>query len=95
ISSASNCTDYQSRRLHIMYRDPGGRLSHAHTVNGTACAAARTLLALLELNQLQDGSVRVPPVLQPLVGQEVLRPPPRALLSYIGPNQPGGGPLPK
>lgn len=92
ISSASNCTDYQSRRLNIMYSGEGGRLSHAHTVNGTACAVARMLIALLECNQLPDGRVRVPPVLQPLVGQEVLARPPAPLLRYIGPNQPGGGP---
>uniref|UniRef100_A0A8C3N9D8 serine--tRNA ligase n=1 Tax=Geospiza parvula TaxID=87175 RepID=A0A8C3N9D8_GEOPR len=92
ISSASNCTDYQSRRLNIMYSGEGGRLSHAHTVNGTACAVPRMLIALLECNQLPDGRVRVPPVLQPLVGREVLARPPAPLLSYIGPNQPGGGP---
>ncbi|CAN8177093.1 unnamed protein product [Coccothraustes coccothraustes] len=92
ISSASNCTDYQSRRLNIMYSGEGGRLSHAHTVNGTACAVSRMLIALLECNQLPDGRVRVPPVLQPLVGQEVLARPPAPLLRYIGPNQPGGGP---
>ncbi|XP_036261329.2 serine--tRNA ligase, mitochondrial isoform X1 [Molothrus ater] len=92
ISSASNCTDYQSRRLNIMYSGEGGRLRHAHTVNGTACAVPRMLIALLECNQLPDGRVRVPPVLQPLVGREVLARPPAPLLSYIGPNQPGGGP---
>ncbi|XP_023773718.1 serine--tRNA ligase, mitochondrial, partial [Cyanistes caeruleus] len=82
ISSASNCTDYQSRRLNIMYSGEGGRLSHAHTVNGTACAVSRMLIALLECNQLPDGRVRVPPVLQPLVGQEVLARPPAPLLRY-------------
>ncbi|XP_074786892.1 serine--tRNA ligase, mitochondrial isoform X2 [Athene noctua] len=91
ISSASNCTDYQSRRLNIMYSDGAGRLRHAHTVNGTACAVSRMLIALLECNQLPDGRVRVPPALQPLVGQEVLSRPPAPLLRYIGPNQPRGG----
>ncbi|XP_037227803.1 serine--tRNA ligase, mitochondrial isoform X1 [Falco rusticolus] len=92
ISSASNCTDYQSRRLNIMYSDSARRLRHAHTVNGTACAVSRMLIALLECNQLPDGSVRVPPALQPLIGQTVLTRPPAPLLRYIGPNQPGGGP---
>ncbi|XP_032063000.1 serine--tRNA ligase, mitochondrial [Aythya fuligula] len=92
ISSASNCTDYQSRRLNIMYSDGAGRLRHAHTVNGTACAVARMLIALLECNQQPDGSVRVPPALQPFVGRAVLMRPPAPLLRYIGPNQPGGGP---
>uniref|UniRef100_A0A4W3GY50 serine--tRNA ligase n=1 Tax=Callorhinchus milii TaxID=7868 RepID=A0A4W3GY50_CALMI len=53
ISSASNCTDYQSRRLNIMYRDRQTRLKYAHTVNATACAVPRTLIAILEANQLQ------------------------------------------
>ncbi|XP_055556085.1 serine--tRNA ligase, mitochondrial isoform X3 [Falco cherrug] len=92
ISSASNCTDYQSRRLNIMYSDSARRLRHAHTVNGTACAVSRMLIALLECNQLPDGSVRVPPALQPFIGQTVLTRPPAPLLRYIGPNQPGGGP---
>ncbi|KAM9211305.1 serine--tRNA ligase, mitochondrial [Leptosomus discolor] len=91
ISSASNCTDYQSRRLNIMYSDRAGRLRHAHTVNGTACAVPRLLIALLECNQLPDGRVCVPPALQPLVGRAVLSQPPAPLLRYIGPNQPRGG----
>ncbi|XP_062494374.1 serine--tRNA ligase, mitochondrial isoform X2 [Pezoporus occidentalis] len=92
ISSASNCTDYQSRRLNIMYSDGAGQLRHAHTVNGTACAVSRMLIALLECNQLPDGRVRVPPALQPLVGLDVIPRPPAPRLHYIGPNQPGGGP---
>ncbi|XP_021234714.1 serine--tRNA ligase, mitochondrial isoform X1 [Numida meleagris] len=91
ISSTSNCTDYQSRRLNIMYSDGAGKLRYAHTVNGTACAVPRLLIALLECNQLPDGSVRVPPALQPFVGQDVITRPPAPLLRYIGPNQPGGG----
>uniref|UniRef100_A0A8C3Q244 serine--tRNA ligase n=1 Tax=Chrysolophus pictus TaxID=9089 RepID=A0A8C3Q244_CHRPC len=92
ISSTSNCTDYQSRRLNIMYSDGAGKLHHTHTVNGTACAVPRLLIALLECNQQADGSVRVPPALQPFVGQDVIKRPPAPLLRYIGPNQPGGGP---
>ncbi|MEE6490583.1 hypothetical protein FKM82_015908 [Ascaphus truei] len=53
ISSASNCTDYQSRRLNIMYQKLDGELQHAHTVNGTACAVPRLLIAILESNQLK------------------------------------------
>ncbi|XP_031463008.1 serine--tRNA ligase, mitochondrial isoform X2 [Phasianus colchicus] len=92
ISSTSNCTDYQSRRLNIMYSDGAGKLHHAHTVNGTACAVPRLLIALLECNQQADGSVCIPPALQPFVGQDVIKRPPAPLLRYIGPNQPGGGP---
>lgn len=51
ISSTSNCTDYQSKRLNIYYRD-GDAKYHAHTVNGTACAMPRMLIALLEQNQV-------------------------------------------
>ncbi|XP_044291143.1 serine--tRNA ligase, mitochondrial [Varanus komodoensis] len=88
ISSTSNCTDYQSRRLNIMYYDQQGSLSYAHTVNGTACAIPRMLIAILESNQCQDGSVRVPEVLQPLMGTEIIRKPSYTPLKYIGPNQP-------
>ncbi|XP_053866227.1 serine--tRNA ligase, mitochondrial isoform X1 [Malaclemys terrapin pileata] len=88
ISSTSNCTDYQSRRLNIMYCDRTGQLRYAHTVNGTACAVPRVLIALLESNQLQDGSVRVPAILQPFLGMETIVKPGYAPLKYIGPNQP-------
>ncbi|XP_037082927.1 serine--tRNA ligase, mitochondrial-like [Pollicipes pollicipes] len=73
VSSASNCTDYQSRRLRVL--DEAGR--PLHTVNGTACAVPRTLLALLETHQRRDGSVAVPTPLRPLLGGlELLRPRP-------------------
>uniref|UniRef100_K7G2I1 serine--tRNA ligase n=1 Tax=Pelodiscus sinensis TaxID=13735 RepID=K7G2I1_PELSI len=88
ISSASNCTDYQSRRLNIMYYDQTRQLHYAHTVNGTACAVPRVLIALLESKQLKDGSVRVPTILQPFLGTEVISKPSYAPLRYIGPNQP-------
>ena len=66
ISSASNCTDYQARRLGIRTIDETGqRVSFVHTVNGTACAIPRMLIALLETNQLMDGQVVIPKVLQP------------------------------
>ncbi|XP_077174612.1 serine--tRNA ligase, mitochondrial isoform X2 [Paroedura picta] len=87
ISSVSNCTDYQSRRLNVMYYDKQGQFHYAHTVNGTACAIPRMLIALLESNQCKDGSVRVPEVLQPLMGMEVIRKPGYVPLKYIGPNQ--------
>lgn len=52
ISSTSNCTDYQSKRLNIYVEDGDGNKMHAHTVNGTACAIPRTLIALLERDQV-------------------------------------------
>uniref|UniRef100_A0A8C5S6I1 serine--tRNA ligase n=1 Tax=Laticauda laticaudata TaxID=8630 RepID=A0A8C5S6I1_LATLA len=87
ISSLSNCTDFQSRRLNIMYYNEKEQLSFAHTVNGTACAIPRMLIAILESNQLKDGSIRIPTVLQPLMGAEVIHKPSHTLLKYIGPNQ--------
>lgn len=88
VTSASNCTDFQSRRLHIMFQTEAGELGFAHTVNATACAVPRVLIALLESNQQKDGSVLVPPVLQPYVGTERITAPTHVPLRYIGPNQP-------
>ncbi|XP_026634353.1 serine--tRNA ligase, mitochondrial-like, partial [Microtus ochrogaster] len=51
VTSASNCTDFQSRRLYIMFETETGELQFAHTVNATACAVPRVLIALLESNQ--------------------------------------------
>lgn len=69
VSSASRCTDYQSRRLGIRYRAaPGGRPQFAHTLNATACAVPRTIAALLEQHQQADGSVWLPEMLRPWFG---------------------------
>ncbi|XP_067001022.2 serine--tRNA ligase, mitochondrial [Anabrus simplex] len=67
LSSCSNCTDYQSRRLNIKYQQKGsGDISlHAHTVNGTACAIPRMLIALFETHQQEDGTIVIPEILQP------------------------------
>ena len=76
LTSASNTTDYQARRLGIRYRPPEGRPEHVHTLNGTAVAVGRTIIALLENGQREDGSVKLP---APLVGYgapEVLPPVP-------------------
>jgi len=63
--STSNCTDFQARRLNIRYRDQKTRKLHfVHTVNGTAAAIQRTILAILENYQKEDGSVEIPKVLQ-------------------------------
>jgi len=69
VTSTSNCTDYQARRLGIRYRPaPGKKPELVHTLNGTAIATSRTLIAVLENYQQADGSVVVPEVLQPLTG---------------------------
>ncbi|MFH1462454.1 MAG: serine--tRNA ligase [bacterium] len=63
--SASNCTDYQARRLNIRYRDSKTKqLEFVHTLNGTAFAIGRILIAIIENYQQKDGSVRIPKVLQ-------------------------------
>ncbi|KAF5289822.1 hypothetical protein FQA39_LY14977 [Lamprigera yunnana] len=63
ISSCSNCTDYQSRRLNIKYKD-NNHLVHVHTINGTACAIPRMLIALIETYQTKHGFIEIPEVLQ-------------------------------
>ena len=60
ITSASNCTDYQARRLGIRYKEQGGKNPFVHTLNGTALAVSRTLIALMENFQQQDGSITLP-----------------------------------
>ena len=74
VTSTSNCTDYQARRLHIRYRRDGGRPQLLHTLNGTAIAVSRALIALLENYQQEDGSILLPEVLVPYVGKERLEP---------------------
>jgi len=66
--SCSNTTDFQSRRLNIKVRRKDGTLEFLHMLNGTAFAIGRTLIAILENYQQEDGSVRVPDVLQPYMG---------------------------
>jgi seryl-tRNA synthetase len=66
--STSNCTDFQARRLNIKYRDKQGKLNLVHTLNGTAFAIGRTLIAIIENYQQKDGSIKIPKVLQKYVG---------------------------
>ena len=74
LTSTSNCTDFQARRLDIRGRFPDGTQPVA-TLNGTLCAMPRTIVAILETHQQADGSVRVPEALRPyLQGREVLKP---------------------
>ena len=71
VTSASNCTDYQARRLGIRYKQKGQKgTQFLHTLNGTAIAVSRALIAILENYQQADGSVVVPEVLRPMVGKE-------------------------
>jgi seryl-tRNA synthetase len=74
VTSTSNTTDYQARRLRIRHRREGGRPQLLHTLNGTAIAVSRALIALLENYQQEDGSILLPKVLIPYVGKERLEP---------------------
>ncbi len=76
VTSTSNCTDYQARRLGIRFRGADGKPAVVHTLNGTLVAVPRTIVALLENHQQPDGSVAVPAALRPyLGGRELLTPP--------------------
>jgi seryl-tRNA synthetase len=74
ITSTSNTTDYQARRLAIRYRRDGGRPQLLHTLNGTAIAVSRALIPILENYQQEDGSILVPEALVPYVGKKRLEP---------------------
>ena len=73
VTSTSNCTTFQSRRLNIRYRDADGKPQAAATLNGTL-ATTRWIVAILENHQQADGSVVVPKALQPYVGADLLTP---------------------
>ena len=71
VTSASNCTDYQSRRLNIRYKVKGEKgTNFVHTLNGTAIAVSRAMIAILENCQQADGSILVPEVLRKWVGKD-------------------------
>jgi seryl-tRNA synthetase len=77
ISSCSNCGAFQARRMNARYRPSGekARPTHVHTLNGSGLAVGRTMIAILENYQQQDGTVTIPPALQPYMGgQEVIEP---------------------
>lgn len=67
LTSTSTCTDFQARRLNIKYRE-GDKTEYVHTLNGTALAIGRTIIAILENYQQKDGSVKIPKVLQKYMG---------------------------
>ena len=74
VTSTSNCTDFQARRLGIRYRDEAGKNRPVHMLNGTAMAISRGIIALLENFQQADGSVRIPSRLVPYTGFDVIKP---------------------
>jgi len=73
VTSTSNCTDYQARRLNIKYHD-GEKRQHVHMLNGTAMAISRGIITILENCQEADGSIAIPKALQPYVGFERILP---------------------
>src|ERR671933_1336793 len=74
VTSTSNTTDHQGRRLQNRYRTEGGRPQLLHTLNGTAIAVSRALIPLLENYKQKNGSIIVPEALVPYVGKKVLQP---------------------
>ena len=74
VMTDTNASEYQSRRLNIRYRGTDGNLHYCHTVNDTGCAMGRMLIAILDNYQQEDGSVKVPAVLQSMMRTDVLRP---------------------
>jgi seryl-tRNA synthetase len=75
VTSTSNCTDYQARRLRIRFRRASSKRNElVHTLNGTAVAVPRTIIALLENHQRGDGSIAVPAALRPYLGRESIGP---------------------
>ena len=74
LTSCSNTTDFQARRLDIRWRPEGGKPATLHTLNGTAVAVGRTIIALLENGQREDGSVALPAVLGEYGAPETIGP---------------------
>jgi len=74
VSSCSNCTDFQARRANIRYRPtPDSKPQFVHTLNGSGLALPRVMIAVMENYQQKDGTIAVPEVLQPMVGETVIR----------------------
>ncbi len=75
VSSCSNCTDYQARRADIRFRrERGAKPEFVHTLNGSGLALPRTLIAVLETFQREDGSIEVPEPLRPLLNSARIEP---------------------
>jgi seryl-tRNA synthetase len=72
LTSCSNTTDFQARRLDVRYRPGDGGVRHVHTLNGTAVAVGRTIIAIVENHQQDDGTIAVPPVLHDFGAPEVI-----------------------
>ena len=73
VTSTSNCTDFQARRLNVRFKDDDGKNKYVHMLNGTAVAVSRVLVAILENYQNADGSITIPEVLVPFCGFDVIK----------------------
>ena len=73
VSSCSNCEDFQSRRMNLRYKTETGENRFPHLLNGSGTALARLFVALIETHQQADGSVKIPPALQPYLKTDVIR----------------------
>ncbi|MDR0502152.1 MAG: serine--tRNA ligase [Treponema sp.] len=73
VTSTSNCTDYQARRLNIRFKDSDGKNKFVHMLNGTAIAVSRAIIAILENFQQADGTVKIPKALVPYAGFDVIK----------------------
>ena len=74
ISSCSNCGPFQARRMKARFRDADGNTQFVHTLNGSGLAVGRTMIAVLENGQQEDGSVRLPEALHGYMGCDVISP---------------------
>lgn len=73
VTSTSNCTDYQARRLGVRFKDDDGKNKHVHMLNGTAIAISRAIIAIMENFQTEDGSIRIPEKLVPYTGFDIIK----------------------
>ena len=73
VTSTSNCTDYQSRRLNVKYKDTDRKNKYVHMLNGTAVALSRAMVAVMENYQTREGEIRIPKALIPYCGFDVIR----------------------
>ena len=73
MTSTSNCTDFQARRLNVKYRDEDGKNKYVHMLNGTAMACSRGLISVIENFQQADGTIKMPEALVPYCGFDTIR----------------------
>lgn len=73
VSSCSNCEDFQARRMNLKFKNSQGENKYPHILNGSGTALARLFVALVETHQQPDGSIKIPPILQPYLKADSIR----------------------